>query len=290
MKPLLLQPPLTVREQVENLKSLNLIIDDENYAISFLNDVSYFRFIKAYSPGLKPKNGNYFDGITFEQLVELYLFNAKFRQQLFIQIEKIEINLRCRISNYISLKYGNLGYKDSFNFANKNYHSQFLREIQSEIKRNRKVPSVKNFQNNYENGDIPFYALIEIFSFGALSKFFKNLKNNDKKEISSIYGLNYTYFESWIESIAYVRNICAHYGRLYNVRLSKTPRLYQNDLELAVANTHIFSILCCMKHLLPNDRHWIELVDTLEFLFKKYPHVQKDSMGFPENWRNILIT
>lgn len=282
------QEALTVEEQIKNLKSINLTINDEDFAKQFLNDVSYFRFIKAYSLGLKPKNGNYYDGVTFEQLVELYLFNANFRQLLFSQIEKVEINLRCRISNYFSSAYGVLGYKDSMNFSNINYHAMFLADIQNEINRNKRTPFIKNFQHNYSNGDIPFYALIEIFSFGTLSKFYKNMKNTDKKIIASTYGVSYTYFESWIESIAYVRNLCAHYGRLYNAKLTKTPKLYQQDHKLGITNIRIFCILCCLKYILPTDRHWIEFIDTIQLLFEKYPHVDKSTMGFPENWIHIL--
>lgn len=75
------QPPMIIDEQVENLKSIGLIVEDEEYAKRILNDISYFRLIKAYSLNLKPKNGNYVDKVTFEQLVELYLFNANFRQE-----------------------------------------------------------------------------------------------------------------------------------------------------------------------------------------------------------------
>lgn len=282
------QEALTVEEQIENLKIINLTINDEDFAMQFLNDVSYFRFIKAYSLGLKPKNGNYYDGVTFEQLVELYLFNANFRQLLFTQIEKVEINLRCRISNYFSSTYGVLGYKDSINFSDANYHTIFLADIQNEINRNKRAPFIKNFQSNYSNGDIPFYALIEIFSFGTLSKFYKNMKNTDKKAIASTYGIGYTYFESWIESIAYVRNLCAHYGRLYNAKLTKTPKLYQQDHKLGITNIRVFCILCCLKYILPSDRHWKEFVDTIQLLFEKYTHVDKSTMGFPENWMSIL--
>ena len=282
------QKALTIKEQIDNLKSLNLTIKDEHFATQFLNDVSYFRFIKAYSLNLKPKNGNYYDGVTFEQLVELYLFNANFRQLLFAQIEKVEINLRCRISNYFSSTYGVLGYKNVSNFADANYHTAFLIDIQSEINRNKRAPFIKNFQNNYENSDIPFYALVEIFSFGTLSKFFKNMKNADKKFIAGTYGIGYTYFESWVESIAYVRNLCAHYGRLYNVKLTKTPKLYQQDRNLGITNIRVFGILICLKHILPTDRHWIEFIDTILLLFEKYPHVEKSTMGFPDNWMDIL--
>ena len=53
------QPPMTIDEQVENLKSIGLIVDDEEYAKKILNDISYFRLVKAYSLNLKPKNGCY---------------------------------------------------------------------------------------------------------------------------------------------------------------------------------------------------------------------------------------
>ena len=280
---------MTIEEQIQNLKELNLTISDEALAASFLNDVSYFRFIKAFSLGLKPKNGNYHDGTTFEQLMELYLFNCSFRHLLFSQIEKVEINLRCRLSNYFSTKYGVLGYKDASHFSIASFHASFLLDINNEINRNKRAPFIKNFQSNYENGEIPFYALVEILSFGTLSKFFKNMKNPDKKAVASTYGVNFIYFESWIETLAYVRNLCAHYGRLYNAKLTKTPKLYTAYRQQGISNQRIFGVLCCIKHLIPNDRHWTEFVETIELLFEKYPCVIATTMGFPESWKNILL-
>lgn len=282
------QLPIPVKEQIENLKALNLTIQDEDLASSFLNDVSYFRFIKAYSLGLKPKNGNYYPGTTFEQLMELYLFNSDFRQLLFPLIERVEINLRCRLSNYFSITYGALGYKNPDNFSNKTYHDVFLQEIHAEIIRNKRAPFIKNFMNNYENGDIPFYALVEILGFGTLSKFYKNMKNMDKKQVASIYGIGYTYLESWIESIAYVRNLCAHYGRLYNAKLTKTPKLYSQDRSQGISQNRIFGVLCCLRYLLPYDQHWINFLDNLKLLFKKYPHTGKATMGFTDDWYELL--
>ncbi len=281
------QPPLTLEEQIENLKNLGLVIEDENHARAFLNDISYFRFIKAYSLGWKPKNGNYIEGTTFDMLKELYLFNSNFRQLLFPMIERVEVNLRCRTANHFCVKYGVLGYLDSANFANKQYHDEFLNDMEIEVARNAKAPFVKNFRQNYTNGTLPLYALAELFSFGTLSKFYKNMKNEDKKAVAKTYGVGYTYFESWIESIAFVRNICAHYGRLYNVNLSKTPILYkQYD---GISNLRIYAVLLCLKNLLPNDLHWTEFVDTIELLIEKYPSVQIPLMGFPEDWKERLI-
>ena len=99
------QPPMPIEEQVEKL-----------------NDISYFRLIKAYSLNLKPRNGTYYTGVTFEHIVELYLLNSNFRQLIFPEIEKVEINVRCRISNFFAENYGVLGYYDSDKFINPEYH------------------------------------------------------------------------------------------------------------------------------------------------------------------------
>ena len=253
-----------------------------------MNDVSYFRVIKAFSLGLKPKNGNYYDGVTFEQITDLYKFNSHFRQLLFVTIERIEVNLRCRLANYFSSKYGVLGYENPENFENSEYHDVFLEDVNQEIKRNSKSPFVKNFQMNYSDGKIPMYALVELFSFGTLSKFFKNMKNEDKKAVASMYGVGYTYFESWIESIAYVRNLCAHYGRLYNAKLSKTPILYKQYQKEGIKNIRIFGVLVCISYLVPHDDHWKEFIESLKFYIEKYPNVKISTMGFPENWSEYL--
>lgn len=34
------QPPMTIDEQVENLKNIGLIVDDEEYVKKILNDIS----------------------------------------------------------------------------------------------------------------------------------------------------------------------------------------------------------------------------------------------------------
>lgn len=283
------QIALDVDGQIDNLKAIGLIINDENYAREILNDISYFRLIKAFSLGLKFKNSNYDREITFEKIVNLYLFNSNFRQLLFPEIEKIEINLRCRVSNYFSCKFGVLGYKKSENFLNQEFHKIFLDDIEFEIERNKKAPFVKNFKDNYIDGEIPFYAIIELFSFGMLSKFFKNMKNEDKKAVAKTFSVGYTYFESWIESISYVRNICAHYGRIYNAKLSKTPILYSQYSNIGIRNNRIFSVLLCMKILLGKNIHWVLFVQNLVALIEKYDSINIETMGFPDNWENLLL-
>ena len=282
------QPSMAVDEQIANLREKGMIIENEDFAKSFLNDVSYFRLIKAYSIGLKTKNGNYDKNVRFEDVVNLYLFNSNFRQQIFLQIEKVEVNLRCRLSNYFCDKYGVFGYEDVNNFVDAIHHNELIEDVQREVARNTKAPFVKNFLYGYEDSKIPLYALVELFSFGTLSKFYKNMKNEDKKAIAVMYGVGYTYFESWIEALSYVRNVCAHYGRLYNAKLSKTPQLYKQYTEKGISNFRIFATLITLKYLVPNDRHWHDFLQVIELLISKYPNVNLYFIGFTKEWKEYL--
>ena len=114
------------------------------------------------------------------------------------------------------------------------------------------------------------------------------MHNKDKKAIANTFGVGYTYIESWLESISYVRNICAHYGRLYNAKLSKTPMLYKEYTRVGIRNNRIYGVLLCMKCLLKNDSHWNFFVDNIEMLFDKYESVKIDTMGFPKEWKELL--
>ena len=114
------------------------------------------------------------------------------------------------------------------------------------------------------------------------------MKSEDKKQIANTYGVTYNYFESWIESIAYVRNLCVHYGRLYNAKLSKTPILYDEYSKLGIKNIRIFGVLICISHLVPHDQHWFNFVEKLEGYIRKYKSVKIYSMGFPNDWKVLL--
>ncbi len=51
-----IQPAMTITQQISNPLALGLEINNIEAAADFLNEVSYYRFIKAYSIGLKHNN------------------------------------------------------------------------------------------------------------------------------------------------------------------------------------------------------------------------------------------
>ena len=117
------------------------------------------------------------------------------------------------------------------------------------------------------------------------------IKNEEKAKcflIANTFGIGYTYLESWFEHLSFIRNICAHYGRLYNATFPKTPTLYKQYSKQNIGNRRIYATLICIKHLSPNDRHWNEFIETISLLIEKYSNINIEYMGFPENWKEIL--
>lgn len=281
------QEPISIENQVKNLIDLGLLVEDKTYAKKILGRISYYRLIKAYSITLK-KDGRYISGTSFEDIVSLYKFDRELRQLIFEIIEHIEVSLRAVITNYFSLKYGNFGYKDLSNVGKyKNRYKEALNDLERETKRNRRSPFIKNFKDNYEGGEIPLYAVIEVASFGTLSKMYKNMKNEDKSKIAKVFHTDYHYFESWIENFAYIRNICAHYGRLYGAKLTKSPKLYKEYLKNNISNNTIFATLVNLK-IVSEEENYKNFYHDLIALIARYENIELRHVGFIENWKELL--
>lgn len=73
---------MSVGQQIEKLKSQNLIIPDEEYAKDSLKLYGYSSLIKGYrDPYIVNSNDGkiYRSGVTFEQICSLYLFDKTLR-------------------------------------------------------------------------------------------------------------------------------------------------------------------------------------------------------------------
>jgi abortive infection bacteriophage resistance protein len=283
-----LKPPATFKEQIEILKSRGLTIEDEDFAVRTLKKINYYR-LSAYGLSLK-RNDQYHQGVTFTQIYQLYEFDHHFRYLIMEMTEQVEIALRTHISYHIAHSYGALGHLESIHFEDSAYHNSFLVELNKEIGRSQEI-FIKHHFRRYE-GNIPVWVAIEVLSFGALSKLYSNMKSEDKNHISkNNYRAPAVYLESWFKCLSYVRNICAHYGRLYNRPLTSKPRLDQKSKNLRIQQDKIFAHIYILKELIPDRGRWTDFVTRLDALFSSYQHVlELDLIGFPEDWEAILIS
>lgn len=293
-----LKKPLTYEEQVDRLVNAhNLRIPNKERAVEILKKVNYYR-LTAYGIGLKKKENleKYQDDISIDHLFKLYEFDSKFKNIYIHVIEIIEIQLRTQISNYLALKYGAEGYKDQNNFVLKknkdgeNIHSLVINSFEQECQRHKRYPFVKHHLEKYE-GRFPIWVAVELFTFGNLCSLFDIMKKEDKREIANMYNTHPDHLKSWILSLIEIRNICAHYGRLYNMPLKQTPFLYSEDKKYVNnSSIKVFPSLLATKRIMNNNNEWKSFVTRLEALVDEYStFLELKFMGFPRNWGSVLL-
>jgi len=293
-----LKPALSYDEQIDRLKNVhNLLIPDEEGALEILKKVNYYR-LSAYGIGLVKKDDRekYIDGISLEHIYQLYEFDSIFRNKLIHVIEQLEIQLRTQISNYLALKYGSEGYMDPSHFTDKktkdgtSVHTSVIESFKKERDHQKNAPFVKHHMDKYED-HFPVWVAIELFTFGNLSSLYSIMEVDDRKEIAKLYNTEPKYLGSWILALVEIRNICAHYSRLYNMPLKQTPYLYSEYQQYkSQTRNKVFPALIAVKRMLNSDARWADFEIQLEALMDEYSDVVILSfMGFPKEWKKVLI-
>lgn len=284
--------PLDTPDIINQMKLRGLVISDENFASNFLENVSYFRLAGYLRPMEVDAAHNYKPGATFENGVLLYEFDSHLRHLIFKAIQKIEISLRARIINKFSLKHGAMWFHDSSLAIDKHNFTENLSSLESELKRT-KEEFVKEHVKKYGPEEYPpVWKLIELASFGCLTKLYFNFTDiKTKKNIARSYFVpQHEILESWMKSINVLRNTCAHHGRVWNrimPVMPQTPATMSKDwiTQKPIAN-RLYAALTCMLY-------WLNAIDSTntfksEFkaLLKRYSNVDTSAMGFPTGWEN----
>ncbi|WDF51015.1 Abi family protein [Paenibacillus sp. KACC 21273] len=280
------KPSKTVEEQLDIFKSRGLIIGNEEWAKSILTHVSYYR-LTAYTLSLK--NGDQFNkNVTFENIYRLYEFDLKLRSLVMEVTEAIEISMRTHISLTLSQKYDGMGYIYAENFMDSDKHDNFIKELNRTLELSKDV-FVKHYYSKYA-GEFPVWVAMEITTFGMISKLFKNLKKEDKDYIGYMYydGIKGFYVSSWLHSISNLRNICAHYGRVYNRNFPHPPQLFKKDKPKIIDDKKVFSVILIMKYFIPNKDVWNDWLEKLKSLLDMYSEIDRTLIGFPPDWYTVL--
>lgn len=293
-----LKEPRSYKEQLDILKSKGCIVNDEKECLYILESVNYYRLSAYFLPFKKP-DGSYENGLTFQKVFSIYDFDRKLHGILFNALEETEIYLRAQIAYFHAHKYGTTGYLNKENFykdsdnskhivKKQNFHKKFIEDFNREIKKNRNVLFVKHHNEKY-NGLFPIWVASEIFTFGMLSIFFTNLKTEDKKILSkTIYDTIPNNMESWFRCCTDLRNICAHYGRLYFRTFSAIPSGVQHlDKK---SQRKLWGAILALKKLYPFKNKWNnETLKKLASLIEEHKKdINLEHIAFPQNWNELL--
>jgi abortive infection bacteriophage resistance protein len=292
------KPVTTLDEQINQLRHRGMIISDESFAKDVLSNISYYRLAGYWWPMQSDKETHIFkQNSRFEDAVALYHFDKELRLLLFGIIAELEISLRTKMIHHLSHEHGFWWFQNTDLFIDTREHIKTLANIEEEVERSKDI-FIKEHKKKYKE-DLrfpPCMKTLEITSFGSLSKFYGNLKSSVKAKdliAEEFQTVNHTFLPSWLQSIAQIRNICAHHGRLWNKNLPGRPKLLSKPPQpwLAVVpaekDQHMLYIhLCCMKYLLNVVNPGNRFTKALSGLLNEFKNVDPNALGMVNNWES----
>lgn len=311
------KPALTIDQQINLLERRGLIITNHNRAVRHLSNISYYRLSAYMLPyRVLGASGNYLDqfvfGATWDDVYNLYKFDRKLRLLVFDAIERIEIALRTQVIYQLSHKYGP-HWQDNrslFKGPHKNKKTgkaydvfqDVQKHINDQLTANQKATFIEHYLNTYNNPPTPpSWMSVELLYFSELSKICQNLNfRKDRTDIANFFGVkNDAIFCSWLHTLNYIRNICAHHSRLWNILVDITPMKYfnkdankiwlSNDEVQTVQSSKLHYTLCIILYLLQTVNPKTKFRQHFKDLLVKYPNVNVGYMGFPVGWENHPI-
>lgn len=305
--------PLHITEQVKLLKGRGLDIPDSDRTARHLTNISYYR-MSAYMIPFKKANpdgtlsDSFIPGTKWDDIYSLYRFDRKLRLLVFDAIERIEIALRTQLIYQLSLKYGSHWQDNSSIFLPPtvsrrtgkvfDIYSDIQKHIREQLTANQKATFIKHYLTKYDDPPTPpSWMSVELLYFSELSRICQGLKNRkDRTDIAKAFGVtDDRIFGSWLHTLNYVRNICAHHARLWNVSLDITPAKYINKAPdkiwlsssevNTIQSTRLYYTLCIILYLLQSVNPNHHFREHFNAILKKYPIVDVGYMGFPKDWQ-----
>lgn len=292
---------LTIEQQVQSYVDAGMEITSHEEVEKVLKSVGFYR-LRGYSFHLYNNSAKkYIPGTKFNDVYQLYQFDRELSAVVFSMISKIEVALRVRLVEALLVHEDALILQDSSIFKGKKMYWQNMSTIASEIARSNDVFIKHNFDNH--EGEVPVWAVVEVLSFGTLSKIIKNLKTGTGSTYS-ILAANYQYtskkgnlvnpsqkmFASWVQGVSVLRNMCAHNSRIYNRTIHTTPEILDADKVTPLpAHNGLYQILLAMKYLRSSNEEWTVFVGELEKLFQNNSSIISfAAMNLPADWKAHL--
>lgn len=284
------QPQISVKDQIELLKSDGLIFQDEERARHLLENVSMFRMKNYLNPFRQRGNRRFRKNTTFDDVYKIYMFDSELRNLVYSELEKIEISIRTQLSLIMGDVAGIYWFEDSSNFRNTNRHILLLNKLADELCRSDDEAIVA-FKRRYSNPFPPSWITFEVSSFGTLSMMYRWINaGKARRKVARFYGLSDTVMESWLHSIVYVRNICDHHSRLWNRKLSINAMIPRRTLKpfinIPKETKKVYYVLSIILYFLETVNSENTFVARFKVLLTKYPSVDVSAMGFPSNWND----
>lgn len=293
------KPPCSFSDQVQILRSHGINIPDPKKAEFYLSQLNYYR-LAAYCLPFEQTHTNHqvIPGTSFDDILNLYIFDRELRLLLMDAIERIEVSLRTQMAYYLSHRHNTSHpHLNPTLFQDQAKYQTGLTNLQKDVRQSNE-DFIRHFKSKYQEALPPIWAVVELMTMGQLSRWFSNIKaRQDRRAISMIYGLDETIMTSFCEHLSLVRNIAAHHARLWNRDISKKMKipiqgpselldsLWSSENEADRRLKKIYNTLTMTLYLMSviaPGNHWKE---RLKNLIETYT-IDSTKMGFPPDWAN----
>lgn len=301
----------TIDEQIELLKSRNIVIDNYDKAYNLLSKNNYYYLINGYKNlfiDYTSKEEKYINNTKLEEIYALYVFDKDIKINFLKYLLLIENEVDTYIAYEFSKSYGHKGYLvfENFNDSNskKSLIEKFIKDVNLEIQYQYKNSNemIIHYLDNYAY--VPLWVLVRVLSFGKISRFYSLMKPKEQNTISKKYNLRINEFRIILHNLTLARNICAHDEKLYDIKMKNriSSTTYHKKLKIANKNGNyqyatrdLFSIVIALKLLLEEEqfnRFYTDIKRSIEKLKKELHTISIDEvlykMGFPKNYKRLL--
>lgn len=294
------KPALSYTNQVVRLRERGMHFQDEARAEHYLGHLNYYRLAAYWLPYESHHDSHIFrSGTQFETVLDHYLFDRELRLLLLDAIERIEVSLRGHFAYQLGHRHGPHALMQSSLFKDSsrwNYRSG-LAGLLKDVQGNREV-FIQHFRKHYDEPLPPVWAVVEIMSFGQLSKWLQHLAHSDDRNaIARAYGLDERILISFCHHLYIVRNHCAHHGRVWNRELAVKFTLPRNPAPLGEslvkgrdesAQRKLYNTAVMLTYLLDVISGHHHFRERLAGLIEQYS-IHPTSMGFPEGWQQLPV-
>lgn len=235
------KPPLNLDELVERLIGRGLQVPDRDRARRYLRHIGYYR-LSPYTIPFRQTGPDHvlLEGTSFDDLLDLYVFDRALRLIVMDAIERVEVAVRAALTDHMSTTYGDPHwYVNAAHFRDRGRHAGLVRIVRDTCDdRLRGNPdagedslvhrsALEHYLTTYGTPELPpSWLMGEMLTIGQLASMYRNMKQRaDRTAVAQSIGLNTPVLESWMQTYVRVRNICAHHGRLWNVGLGVYPAI-----------------------------------------------------------------
>lgn len=201
------KPAKTFAEQIELLKARGMQFANEQQAQFYLEQINYYRLGAYWLPFEHTHSPHCFKPDTsFEQVLELYVFDRELRLLILDAIERLEVAVRTRFAYELAHRHGCHAYLQEQYFKPAFRWHKLLESLEGEVDRADEV-FIEHYKRTYDDPELPpIWATCEVMSFGQLSKWYQLLAPiQTRKAISSHFDCDEKQFEGLLQHFVYLR-------------------------------------------------------------------------------------